>query len=269
MTSNLIDVWNIETFDSGLMTELDANKDLLCSYEQTAKADYREQQASKEWLPHKENPYAAERQAILEEIIMPMMEQRIIRAWHHTRLTDDETRLLKANGVYTSDLTTIRKRLDAQVVAGVISAEVADAMYGSSPFYSQKEARSGKFWMTSQPYQPGHHGVELLLGHWGGEGVYFWLEDDEHIKLVQSIGRPRIIEIAIPLGLTTSAYSATKAVIAAFVKAHGCEPDGGVFDLYATTALGPDAVLNVLTEGDPDFGSVARGYPAKFTDQHL
>jgi hypothetical protein len=106
--------------------------------------------------------------------------------------------------------------------------------------------------MSSHPYDPSHPGVELLLGHWSGEGVYFWLEDDEHIKLVQSIGRPRIIEIAIPLGLTTSAYSAAKAVIAAFVKAHGHEPDEGAFDLYATSALGADAVL---TEGDPDFGS--------------
>lgn len=269
MTSKPIDVWDVETFDHALRVELEAMKDLFCNYEQTEKINYREQQASKEWIPQKENPYAADRQAILEENIMPMMAQRIIRAWHYTRLTDDEADLLKANGIYTSDLTTIRKRLDTQVAAGTISAKIADALYGSSPFYSQKEARSGKFWMTSHPYHPNHHGVELLLGHWGGEGVYFWLEDDEHIKLVQGIGRPRVVEIAIPLSLTTSAYPAAKAVIAAFVKVHGCEPDGGAFDLYANSALGADAVLNVLTEGGTEFGSLARGYPARFTDQQV
>jgi hypothetical protein len=76
------------------------------------------------------------------------------------------------------------------------------------------EARSGKFWMTSHPFPADHHGVELLLAHWGGEGVYFWLEDGQLIELVKGIGRPRVIEVAVPLQVTTSAYSGAKAVIA-------------------------------------------------------
>jgi hypothetical protein len=111
MTSKLIDVWDIETFDDALVAELEATKELLCNYEKTETINNREQQASKDWILHKENPYTAERQAILEEGIMPMMGQRIIRAWHHTRLTDDETDLFRANGIYTSDIKTIPKRL--------------------------------------------------------------------------------------------------------------------------------------------------------------
>jgi hypothetical protein len=45
---------------------------VLCNYEYTSKKDYREQQAAKRWVPLKENPYADERQYILEHIIMPM-----------------------------------------------------------------------------------------------------------------------------------------------------------------------------------------------------
>lgn len=53
MTSKLIDVWDVETFDHALMAELEAMKDLFCNYEQTEKMNYREHQASKEWIPHK------------------------------------------------------------------------------------------------------------------------------------------------------------------------------------------------------------------------
>ncbi|MBA8832989.1 MULTISPECIES: hypothetical protein [Rhizobium] len=134
--------------------------------------------------------------------------------WHYTRLTDDEAKLLQSDGIHTSNLAAIRKRLDAQVTAGVISAKVADALHGASPFHHQMEARSGKFWMTSHPFPADHHGVELLLAHWGGEGVYFWLEDGQLIELVKGIGRPRVIEVAVPLQVTTSAYSGAKAVIA-------------------------------------------------------
>lgn len=269
MTSTLIDVWDIKTFDDALMTELDAKCEALCNYEYTSKKNYREQQAAKGWLPLEENPYAAERQYILEQIIMPMMEHRTIRAWHYTRLTDDEVKLLQSDGIHTSDLAAIRKRLDAQVTAGVVSAEVADALHGASPFHHQNEARSGKFWMTSHPFPADHHGVELLLTHWGGEGVYFWLEDGELIELVKGIGQPRVIEVAVPLDVTTGAYSAARAVIATFVMAHDCEPDWPAFDVYTTSALGADAVLNVLTEGDHDFSALGRGYPAQFADREI
>jgi hypothetical protein len=54
-------------------------------------------------------------------------------------------------------------------------------------------------------------GVELLLGHWRGEGVYFWLKDPQLIEVVKGFGRPRVIELAAPLGLTRHAYSAARS----------------------------------------------------------
>ena len=183
---------------------------------------------------------------------MPAMEQRTIRAWHYRRLADGETALLKSGVVYLSNLEAIRRRLDVQVSARVLSAENADALYAASPFHQQHDSRVGKFWMTSHPLAADDSGVELLLGNWGGEGVYFWLRDAQLVDLVKSFGRPRVIELAVPLRVTRHAYPAAKAVVATFVRAMGCEPDGSAFDLYATSALGADAVLNIHTEGEPD-----------------
>ncbi|UHS59974.1 hypothetical protein [Agrobacterium vaccinii] len=262
-----IDVWNLATFDKDLLALLQAKGNVLRDYELTSRKNHEEQQAADRWVPLKANPFAADQMHILERIIMPAMEQRTIRAWHYTRLTDAETALLRANGIHMSNMAGIRRRLDAQVAAGTMMADVANAIHGESPFHAQADSRSGKFWMVSHPFAITDGGVELLLQHWGGEGVYFWLKDRAHVELVQSIGRPRVIEVAVPMSATTSAYSAAKAVVATYVTSLGGKPDWSAFDLYATTALGADTVLELHTEGDPNFAAMARSYPAGFIDR--
>lgn len=267
MTSTPIDVWNLDTFDEALLTDLNAWRELLRDYELVSKKNLLEQRAAQVWVPLKSNTHAAERNNVVERVIMPAMEQRTIRAWHYTRLTDDETALLRSVGVYLSDIETIRQRLDTQVAAHLLSAEQADDLFAASPFHEQNDSRSGKFWMVSHPVSADDPDVELLLENWGGEGVYFWLEDTRLIELVKKLGRPRVIELAVPMLVTCHAYSAAQAVVATFVKSLGCEPDWAAFDLYATSALGADAVLNIHTDGEPNFAALARGYPTGFVEQ--
>jgi hypothetical protein len=264
MNSTPIDVWNLDTFDNALLAELNSERHLLRNYALTDKGQFLEREAADGWVPPATNPYAAERNRFVEHVIMPAMEQRRIRAWHYTRLTDDETALLESGGVYISTLADIRRRLDVQVSARRLSAETADALYAASPFHHQNDSRAGKFWMTSHPVSADNGRVELLLEHWGGEGVYFWLRDPQLIERVKSVGRPRVIEFAVPLRVTRHAYPAAKAVAATFVRALGCDPDWSEFDLYTTSALSADAVLNIHTEGQPHFAALARGYPEKF-----
>ena len=146
-----IDVWNTETFDDALLAELNSERDLLRDYALTDKRQFLERQAATGWVPHATNPYAAARNYFVEHVVMPAMEQRTIRAWDYTRLTDDETALLELRGTYISDLAAIRRRLDAQVAARVLSAGTADALYAASPFHHQNDSRAGRFWMTSHP----------------------------------------------------------------------------------------------------------------------
>lgn len=262
MTSTPIDVWNLETFDASLLIKLNAQRDLLCDYELAEKKNFLEKKAANGWVPIKNNPHAAKRNEFVEKVIIPAMEQRTIRAWHYTRLTDDETECLRSDGIYLSNLEAIRRRLDIQVAAGLLSAKQAYALYAASPFHEENDARSGKFWMHSHPVSADSGLVELLLESWGGEGVYFRLKDSQLIELVKRIGRPRVIELAVPMAVTPDAYWAAKAVVATFTKSLGCEPDGAAFDLCATSALDADVVLNIHTEGEPNFTALARSYPA-------
>lgn len=263
---SLIDVWNIATFDDELAAHLRGAADLIRDYLTTSHRQYLEREASDHTQPYPINPYGADYVAFTDGLV-PLMEARSIRAWHYTRITDAEAVTLLRDGVHLSDLAAVRRRLDAQVAAGAFSGDVADALFDDSPFQSEQlESRSNKFWMVSHPRDIEDSGVELLLESWGGEAVYFWQRDPDLQSQLKRIGRPRVIELAIPLAATNHAYSAGRTVVSAYALALGCPAESGAFDLYTRQALGPEAVLQIHTEGDAAFSGMARAYPAGFGD---
>jgi hypothetical protein len=261
-----IDVWDTGTFDQELISKLRANEQPVRDYLTTDRRQFEEREASNRWMPHASNPYSGDYLAFVEDVGRDIMQSRTIRAWHYTRLVDDEVRIIQEKGIFPGTLDTLRQRLDAQAAAGLFTAADAEALHAASPCHhrEQQPGRLGKFWMTSGPVVTDDSGVELLLGNWGGEATYFWLKDKRLETLVAGIGRPRILEIAVPIASTNHWYSAGKAVVAAYAVALGCRPDRGAFDLYSMTPLGAAAVLAIHTEGDASFKAMARGYPAGF-----
>jgi hypothetical protein len=236
------------------------------SYIATDRENFLEREASGLKGAYRENPYGGGYYGLLEDLGRDM-ETRMIRAWHYTRLTDAEVEEMRTTGIYLSTLDATRRRLEAQVTAGEFSAEIAGALFQASPFHHPEEVkpRSNKFWMTSHPVEIGDGGVRLLLGNWGGESVYFWLEDPQLKKAVAEIGKPRVVEIAVPLNATGGAYVAGRAVVATFALSLGSRPDFRAFDLYTNRALGPDAILTVHTEGEAVFTEIGKGYPINFS----
>ena len=120
--------------------------------------------------------------------------------------------------------------------------------------------------MVSHPLEVGDGGVELLLKYWGGEAIYFWQQDMTLREKLKGIGRPRVLEIAMPLIHSNHSYSASKAVVATYARSLGCDSESNAFDLYTTHALGPEHVVSVHTEGDPNYLAMAQGYPTRFVD---
>lgn len=187
-----------------------------------------------------------------------------------TRLTDNEVTALWQGGIYPSSLDSIRSRFAAQVDAGAFTQEVSDRLFADSPYQSdQFGSRSDKFWMVSHPLDVEDGGVELLLESWGGESAYFWQRDLELQDILKLIGRSRVLEIAVPLTHSRHTFSAAEALVATYGRTLGCRPDKHTFDLYTHQPLGPSHILAVHSEGEPDFGSMARGYPRSFIDVNL
>jgi hypothetical protein len=265
MITKPIDVWDVETFDGALLARLREAAGLISRYLETDRRQFLEREASSRWFPHPENPYAREYSSLSESLIAPMA-QRPIRAWHYARLTDAEVQTIIQEGPVLSDLTGIRCRIDAQVAAGVITAAAAEHLWADSPFHQQEDIRSNRFWMVSHPTRIDDSGVELLLGHWGGEGVYFWQRDPDLVSALKSIGAARIVELHVPLNATNHAFNAARATIATFARSIGCVSECAAFDLYINRPTGPQSVLAVHSKGEDSFEAMACGYPARFVD---
>ncbi|MCW1432153.1 hypothetical protein [Novosphingobium sp. JCM 18896] len=264
--ANLIDVWNVETFDPELRGDLDAHAELFHDYFVTSRRQWLEREASDHTGPCPRNPHAGEFIWVTEHI-MGLMEKRTIRAWHYTRMTDAEIDSIRKTGIYLSTLNTIRERFDRQVAVGTFAQDIADRLFADSPFqHEQLGSRSDKFWMVSHPLEIEDSGVELLLESWGGESAYFWQRDPALQALLKTIGRPRVLEIAMPLIHSRHAYSAAESVVATYARTLDCRPDKEAFDLYTHQPLTADHLLAVHSDGEASFAAMARGYPVGYVD---
>ena len=264
-----IDVWDVGTFDAALAAQLDANADVIRDYLHTDHQIFLSHDLGRgagRSILRPENPYADDFYA-LKDTIGREMEARVIRAFHYTRLTDDEVACLSRNGPHLSTPETLRDRLDAVVASAGLTQDHAEKLHAASPFHSdQLEARSGKFWMASHPIAIDNSGVAPLLERWGGEVASMWVQEDALSSPLKTLGKPRIIEVAVPLSATRHGYDAGMAVIASFARSRGSIPSKYAFDLFIEQPLPPTAILTIHSAGEQTFEAIGRGYPARFID---
>lgn len=259
-----IDLWDTETFDDALAQRLTEAADLISNYFDASERQRREREAWDLRGPFPSNDFAGGYLALADELAVCIAD-RTVRAWHYTRLTEEEVDGMLSFGVQTSTLETTRARLAVQVAAGRMTAETADALMAASPFQGeQHNVRTGRFWMTSSPQTVDDLGVEPLLANWGGEAVSFGLADEALQIELARIGRPRILEIAVPLAATDQTYSASRVIVSTFARTLGRKGEISAIDLCATRALRPEAILAVHSEGETTFEQIGRSYPPRF-----
>jgi hypothetical protein len=269
---NFIDIWDAKTFDRGLTAILINASDLIRSYLRTESRIFLEHDRGRgpqTSIIRPTNPYAPAFLS-LKETMREQMQTRTMRAWHYTRLTTKEMANMLEEGIHLSTPATLRSRLDSLVASDVLGVECADALYAQSPFHGdQLEARSGRFCMASHPVTISDSGVQRFLAHWGGEVASFWMKDPANLAVLTATGKPRVLEIAVPLDLTAQSHSAAGAVVATFGQELGCVVHQHSFDVFVTTALSPDSVLRVHTEGDSSFTALGISYPAGYVDADI
>src|SRR5258708_19700856 len=134
--SVLIDVWDTETFDQELISKLRANEQLVRDYLTTDRRQYEEREASDHRMPHASNPYARDYLAFLEAVGRDIMQSRTIRAWHYTRLVDDEVDIIVKTGIYPSTLQTFRPSLAPRVKSKAFSSFDPSPLYPPLPFHN-------------------------------------------------------------------------------------------------------------------------------------
>lgn len=268
MSTTPIDVWDIETFDAGLIAILAAQRQLLIDYHTTDRANYLAREESDHRGPYPSNPHAGDYLGFVESLSTTLAD-RAIRAWHYSRLTDSEIDGIRTAGLTPSTVDTLRQRLTDRVAEGILTSDEADFLFKASPFHKDEfGGRTDKFWMVSHPLRIDDSGVTDLLAYWGGESAYFNHAEGDTLQKLSGIGLPRVLEIAVPIGHTRHAYSAAQAVTNVYARSLDCHAERGMFDLYAIKPLGPAALLCVLTSGEPEFAALGRSYPGRFSYQH-
>ena len=266
MPGDIIDVWDIETFDTALLSELQDHGDLIRDYIQTDREISDEYEKSDHTRMRRSNPFVNDFVNYRDHRLLTFLESRTIRAWHYSRMTDAEVSRLCAVGILPNNLTTIRTRLDAMVIDGEFDQAFSDHLFERSPFHDDPYGgRTDKFWMTSHPVTIDDGGVESLLGLWGGESAAFTHNRSETREPLSRIGKGRILEVAVPLAVSRHAFSAAQGVLSGFAASIGLRYEHSAFDLYSMEALPPAAILAIHSEGEANFAGMAQEYPARFT----
>jgi hypothetical protein len=268
-----ISLWDVSTYDETLIGALHEHTDLIRSFRETENRQFRdyEQGLNRERRkPRPMNPYAAAHR-MLEKDIAAYLRDRTIHAFHYSRLTCAEVETLRSDGIHLSTAKTFRARMAARAAEGLLTPTDVETIYAASPIHDPQELRSGRFYMISHPIPPGDSLVSDLLGHWGGEVSYMRLRDENAplVTKLQAMGRPRIIEIALPIAATHDASNAATTVLQSFALHLGCVAHKHCIDLCAVQQLPPPVVLAVHTEGDPAFQGMGRDYPAGYVDTDL
>lgn len=220
-----------------------------------------EYEASARPLPRRSNPHWGAYDA-LQTDLDARLRSRVVRAWHYTRLTDAEVDGFREHGPRLSTEDAFHARLTAQVDGGHLTEDQATAIAAASALLGdQRDAREGQFCMTAVPFPPNYDGVEALLGYWGGEAAAFHLEDETLRAHLQTLGKPRILEITLPLAAVRPFTALGKAMLAVHAHHEGVDADRFMVDLFAVQPLPPASIVAVHTEGDAGYAAFGHTYP--------
>lgn len=261
-----MDVWNPASFDDELRETLTCYSNLIIDYYREEQILMDEHLNSNPYESLKANRFYSEYSTLYEQIVTPQLADRRIRVWHYTRLLDSEVTRMRSKLV-PSTLASFAQRLDMLVGKNLLTREEAEIVYSQSPLHSQQSSRSGRLWTTSVPMSASNHGVEPLLGSWGGESAYFWLSDDAIAEKLRNIGKPRIVEIDTALRDKLNSYSVARTVIQSWAKSLGQSVSIEGSDLSITDCLETAKVLVVHSPGDGVYEAVAESYPVGW-EQH-
>ncbi|MGV6838677.1 MAG: hypothetical protein ACWA40_00640 [Planktomarina sp.] len=265
----VIDLWNEDAFDDETRNVLHEHSDLICNYVETRNQIFREYDdysGPNRAMFRPSNPFEKCFYALKERLSLHMQSQTI-RAWHYTRMTDEDVKGMLKDGIHLSTPETLKQRIDRLVHAGTLTEQTAENLIAASPFQSeQKATRTGRFWMVSHPKPIKHGGVIFLLKYWGGEVASIHAGDPALLETLENIGFGCVLEIAVSIAESESSFSAACAVVAAHARRCGLEYDHHAFDLRVTKPLDSSAVLQIHRENGKYYNAIGKSYPTGFEE---
>lgn len=128
-----------------------------------------------------------------------------LRAYHATRLLDHEHQMISEQGLRVFSRDLFEQRIHAAYTQGAISEaehlQLLDAhMYATGEQHTRGH-REGKVCviLSEHACEDSPSGLRPLLSTWGGEGIYFSARGVHMQKLLRVLGKPAMVEVAVPI----------------------------------------------------------------------
>lgn len=266
VTLKPIDVWNPQSYDPELQRFLADASPLISDYRREDGRLAAERAADGHRGAPKLNSHGAN-YSKLKETAAALLAARTVRAFHYTRLTASEIEAIWRGGMQPMTIDGIRTRIAQLVEDGLIDVATGEALFADSPYHQQIDGnREGRIWLTTQPYPTDDSGVEELLEKWGGESVAFNHIDGPTGELLATIGKPAIVEVDLPLSVTTRVHSVAECIIEMQAKLLGLS-DGwdSAADLVAVQPIESEWIRAIHIEGDASYAAFGTTYPDGLT----
>lgn len=260
----MIDLWDLKTLPAVTLALVNDNADLIRDYFAREAFIMEFRRTSTLWDEIPTNEFHDRKMELEAEVRRSIMLETI-RGFHYTRMTDGEVHAIQSRGILVTSLPMFREKLDAVVAAGLMAQEASEHVYDNSPLVTGDYGdRAGTFYAAAHPYPVDDSGITPFHESWGGEISRWAIEDEAILENLRALGKPRVIEVAMPIALTGWVASRLAEQIIA-VKGHEPQLPGGFgADISINEPLPAANILRVHTQGDPDFEAMGRGYPLTY-----
>mgnify|MGYP005862217807 CR=1 FL=1 len=257
-----IDTWDSDTFDDQLA-------EFLKSHAESFEKYFKEENRLKNLDPDEDRIERLKGNLFFEKFehiqiqVSKMLHDKPIRLWHYARLIDFEVEKFY-KGIDLSTPMTMKKRLHSAQEAGHLSQTEVEIIEKFSPFNTQLDIRTNRFWCVNAPISVSDSGVRPLLQHWGGEAVYFHLEDELVQQRLKTLGNARVLEISAPLRCSNLLYQISGCVLNTIALEAGFIPCSSLVDVCIKGETQKMKLLRVHTEDDDNFERIGITYPSEF-----
>lgn len=174
--------------------------------------------------------------------------------FHCTRLTPAEIGAIRRGGMQLQNSTSLRSRIAALELAGLIDNDAAAAF--SSVNGADDDNRAGMIWFCFfPPHLAGEGAIERLFRYWGGEALYIWHEDDANRSVVlERVGVPSIVVADVPIRLLERNSSLVITLVRRHFQNRGNEiVESARHETYTRFPLPAEAIRRVVCFPEAEF----------------
>jgi hypothetical protein len=183
-----------------------------------------------------------------------LLDGHRIRAYHCTRLLPHEVDRVSREGLQPLSEALLQRRLDEALTSSALTEEQAVALRTATVFHDGRQrGRAGQVncFLGQWALRRGGHGLNNLLGMWGGEGITMSHGAQPHLLLLRSLGAPCIVSVDLEFEPQSDPFI-HPPIWTAFARQLS-HPEGENLVAIHWRAAVP-RVVDVWQRGEPEYG---------------